>query len=304
MDWILIGMVYLHTLILMFLFKFSENDYNELAPKYVKAINHLLESCENNIFLRVFIKYNPILGFVLINKKNKYRIKNALYISLGGFFLTYTFLVFEQKLFHFNSLLYGFVVFFLAAYIIATCFQWMKAIKSFLMDKISTYIHNNYIFFIFICTVIISVTNCICCRWFITSDNPYRNVVYFFSYLVASLDILLFWKSMYLMLTNTKPKTNIKENYIFLLTMLIVMIILFCFAISIDYNWHQGYANMSGNPIDYLYYVMLTLTTVGFGDMYPTEYSGKILFVLLSLSQLFFITVFVSTFQSSKQERK
>ncbi|MEC7546423.1 MAG: potassium channel family protein [Pseudomonadota bacterium] len=77
------------------------------------------------------------------------------------------------------------------------------------------------------------------------------------------------------------------------IVLVVVFFTILVFGLAIDYS--VGGSEKSLQPFDSFYYVVVTFTTLGYGDIYPVTTGGKVISNILSLSGLFLSGMFVAT---------
>jgi len=98
-----------------------------------------------------------------------------------------------------------------------------------------------------------------------------------------------------------KILSNIKEELIVLLFYTVVMIIILSFIIfEVE---HEAQPDVFSNIFQTMWWAVATLTTVGYGDMYPITAAGKIITTVISIIGIGFVAIpgglFASEFISS-----
>ncbi len=103
-----------------------------------------------------------------------------------------------------------------------------------------------------------------------------------------------------------KILSNIKEELIVLLFYTVVMIIILSFIIfEVE---HEAQPEIFTNVFQTMWWAVATLTTVGYGDMYPITTAGKIITTVIAIIGIGFIAIpgglFASEFISALAEEK
>ena len=103
-----------------------------------------------------------------------------------------------------------------------------------------------------------------------------------------------------------KILSNIKEELIVLLFYTVVMIIILSFIIfEVE---HEAQPDVFSNIFQTMWWAVATLTTVGYGDMYPITAAGKIITTVIAIIGIGFIAIpggmFASEFISALAEEK
>jgi len=110
---------------------------------------------------------------------------------------------------------------------------------------------------------------------------------YYFLYIWLGLVFLLYGltiRSIFSFLRHTR-REPVYVWIAFLLSSAFICSILACFAIEYDILPHTQERSIThGRPlVDYLYYEIMTFTTVGYGDIVPTTAQGKLLAMCTAL---------------------
>ncbi len=99
---------------------------------------------------------------------------------------------------------------------------------------------------------------------------------------------------------------NIKEEFLVLLIFTLIMIVLLSFIIfEIE---HKAQPNVFKNIFETMWWAVATLTTVGYGDMYPITASGKLITAIITILGIGFVAIpggiFASEFTSAITKAK
>jgi voltage-gated potassium channel len=100
--------------------------------------------------------------------------------------------------------------------------------------------------------------------------------------------------------------SNIKEELLVLLFYTFILLILLSFAIyEVE---HDAQPNVFSNIFQTMWWAVATLTTVGYGDMYPITTFGRIITAVISIIGIAFVAIpgsmFASEFMTKINEKK
>lgn len=99
-----------------------------------------------------------------------------------------------------------------------------------------------------------------------------------------------------------------RPNYRQVIFSAIVVLLVYGFLVSLLLRWESGAPGSKINQVqDALWYLVATLTTVGYGDVYPVTYAGRnlgFIFLLSSLGVYGFIIGQIANFMSTIKENK
>lgn len=145
--------------------------------------------------------------------------------------------------------------------------------------------------------------------WFL----DYYGWLFYVIIIIGILDYMLFFVLVISIVSgNTKLKDeNSKTKMLFVISMFLllwfILTVIVCAAMpekpfyGLTYYGTLDNWNFVRNVGNAAYFVLITITTVGYGEIIPSNWFGKILVILIILSGLFFLSVFVSVFTSTGQ---
>lgn len=82
------------------------------------------------------------------------------------------------------------------------------------------------------------------------------------------------------------------------LLMLLFNYVEICFSFAVIYGGFHLLNNQATNIVDYIYFSIITSTTIGFGDIHPVSSAGKIVVCFHALLIVSFIVLFLNFFSS------
>ena len=92
------------------------------------------------------------------------------------------------------------------------------------------------------------------------------------------------------------------SNIISVTILMLMMILLYLFLGVYFINSSQGETYTENeNNFDLFYYMIITFTTIGYGDVIPVSMLAKIMSIVISVTSVICLTVFLSSVLSCKE---